>query len=70
MKYVGLTDFLKERRQSHGNPPDWWQRGFTSEREARQWEKDKLANGYKGGVGGEGWHWGYTYTITLSTRED
>jgi len=71
MKYVGLTDTPNERKAAHGNPSDWWQRTFTTEREARQWEKDMLAkSGYKGGTGGAGWKYGYTYTITSSTREN
>lgn len=70
MKYVGLTDDPEERKQVHGNPVDWWQREFYSEREARAWEKEMLAKpGYKGGTGGEGWRYGYTYTITYLTRE-
>ena len=69
MKYVGLTDDPAERKQAHGNPSDWSQRTFTSEKEARAWEKSMLAQGYKGGPGGAGWRYGYTYTITNSTRE-
>ena len=70
MKYVGLTDDPAERKIAHGSPSDWWQRSFSTEREARQWEKEMLAKvGYKGGPGGEGWRYGYTYTITSSTRE-
>ncbi len=70
MKYVGLTDDPRQRKQEHGNPSDWSQRSFSSESEARAWEKSMLAQpGYKGGPGGEGWRYGYTYTITSSTRE-
>ncbi len=70
MKYVGLTDNLQERKEAHGNPADWWHRSFSTESEARRWEKEMLANsGYKGGSGGEGWRYGYTYTITNSTIE-
>lgn len=70
MKYVGLTDDPEERKIAHGSPADWWQRSFSTEREARQWEKEMLAKpDYKGGPGGEGWRYGYTYTITYSTRE-
>jgi hypothetical protein len=70
MKYVGLTDNEKERKTAHGNPTDWWSRTFSSEKEARQWEKDMPAKpGYKGGAGGAGWKIGYTYTITSSTVE-
>ena len=70
MKYVGLTDDPESRKEAHGNPSDWWQRSFSTETEARQWEKDMLARpGYTGGTGGEGWRYGYTYTITSSTQE-
>ena len=70
MKYVGLTDDTQIRKQQHGNPSDWWQRTFQTEKEARDWEKDMLNRvGYKGGTGGAGWKYGYTYTITVSTRE-
>ena len=70
MKYVGLTDDPKTRKVAHANPPDWWQRKFDSEKEARQWEKDRLAKpGYTGGGGGQGWRYGYTYTITSTTKQ-
>ena len=70
MKYVGLTDDPTTRKQSHGSPSDWWQRPFSSEREARIWEKAMIAKtGFTGGSGGEGWRYGYTYTITSSTRQ-
>jgi len=70
MKYVGLTDVPNERKEAHGNPSDWAVRSFSTEREARNWEKAMLANaGYQGGPGGAGWRYGYTYTITVSTRE-
>lgn len=69
MKYVGLTDDPKKRREEHGNPVDWQQRSFSTESEARAWEKAMLASGYKGGPGGEGWRYGYTYTITSLTKE-
>jgi len=70
MKYVGLTDDPAARKEAHGNPPDWSQRPFSTEKEARAWEKDMLSRpGYKGGPGGEGWRFGYVYTITSSTKE-
>jgi hypothetical protein len=54
----------------HGNPTDWWQRAFEKEDEARKWELEMLSRpGYKGGSGGAGWRFGYTCTITNSTRE-
>ena len=68
MKYVGLTDSPTSRRAAHGNPPDWWQREFQIETEARAWEKGMLARpGHTGGAGGPGWRYGYTYTITAAT---
>ena len=70
MKYAGLTDDPETRKKAHGNPSDWWQRSFATEKEARQWEKEMLAKpGYKGGSSGEGWKYGYTYTITSTTKQ-
>ena len=70
MKYVGLTDDPSMRRTQHGNPSDWWVTSFNSEPEARAWEKAMLAQtGHTGGTGGSGWRFGYTYTITSSTRQ-
>ena len=69
MKYAGLTDDPRTRRQEHGNPIDWNQRRFESEDEARMWEKTILASGYQGGTGGVGWKYGYTYTITPTTKQ-
>ena len=68
MKYVGLTDDPAWRRQKHGNPRDWQQHLFSAEMEARLWESSLLAqSSYTGGTGGEGWRYGYTYTITPDT---
>ncbi len=69
MRCAGLTDDSATRKQAHGNPSDWWQRPLSTEKEARQWEKDMLAKGYKGDTGGKGWKYGYTYSVTSSTRE-
>jgi hypothetical protein len=70
MKYVGLTDNPDVRKQQHGNPVDWWFRHFSTEKEARDWEKEMIdKTGYKGGPGGAGWKYGYTYTITANTIE-
>ena len=70
MKYVGLTDYPETRKAQHGNPRDWWQRTFDTEGQARDWEKEILAKtGYNGAPGGEGWRYGYTYTITSTTKE-
>jgi hypothetical protein len=68
-KYVGLTDDLARRQREHGNPIDWKQFQFTSESEARTWEQRMLATGFRGGPGGQGWHYGYTYTITAQTTQ-
>ena len=68
--YVGLTDDPEQRRQQHGSPTDWKTYGpFQNEPQARVWEKNALTKGFRGGPGGEGWRYGYTYTITSSTRE-
>ena len=70
MKYVALTDDPVERRRAHSNPSDWSQRVFFSEQEAQAWEKEWIAKpGYTGGTGSKGWKYGYTYTITTSTRQ-
>ncbi len=70
MKYVGLTDDPETRKVAHGNPLDWWHYRFNSEQKARQWEKNLIASpGYTGGAGGEGWRYGYTYTITSKTKQ-
>ncbi|MFH1653524.1 MAG: hypothetical protein ABIE74_05665 [Pseudomonadota bacterium] len=70
MMYVGLTNDPDQRKIQHGNPSDWKVYGpFSSEIAARIWEKDAISKGYQGGPGGEGWKWGYTYTITGSTRQ-
>ncbi|MGH7381114.1 MAG: hypothetical protein ACREKR_02655 [Candidatus Methylomirabilales bacterium] len=61
-RYVGLTDDADRRKREHGNPPDWWQRSFSTEREARDWEKAMLAKGYLGDTGGAGWRYGYTFS--------
>jgi hypothetical protein len=68
-KYVGLTDDPARRRAEHGYPADWRQRQFTTEPEARNWEQQMLAASYQGGCGGQGWRYGYTYTITSLTSE-
>jgi len=70
MKYAGLTDNPTKRKIEHGNPVDWKQRSFSIEIDARKWEKAILAlPGYTGGTGGEGWRYGYIYTITSSTNQ-
>ncbi len=45
-------------------------KNFSDRKEARDWEKEMLSKpGYKGGTGGAGCKYGYTYTITSSTIE-
>lgn len=65
MRYAGLTDDPERRKSEHGNPQDFRVvREFTSEYEARLWEKDMLDQGYKGDIGGAGWRYGYTFSVT------
>lgn len=69
-QYAGLTDDLQRRKAEHGNPVDWQAYGpFQTERQARNWEDEMHRQGYQGDGGGAGWRYGYTYTITRSTRE-
>jgi hypothetical protein len=68
--YAGLTDDSDRRKTEHGNPPDFKVvKTFTQEKDARKWEKEMLDKGYQGGTGGGGWKYGYTYTITRSTKQ-
>lgn len=68
--YVGLTDDPARRKEEHGNPRDWSERAFASEREARAWEETMLRRANTvGAPGGAGWRFGYTYTIMESTAE-
>lgn len=70
MKYVGLTDDPARRKLEHGNPADWWEGSFSTEANALTWEQALLVKpGYSGSTGGHGWRYGYTYTISPSTRE-
>jgi hypothetical protein len=68
VKYAGLTDDPDTRKIDHGKPFDWNQHEFDSEEEARAWEKIMVASGYQGSHGVDGWKYGYTYTITESTK--
>jgi len=64
MKYAGLTDEPKRRKQEHGNPSDFSvMQQFTCETAARQWKSRMLARGYEEDIGGEGWKYGYTFSI-------
>ena len=70
MRYVGLTDDLEQRKRQHGKPPGFRRvRTFRTEKAAREWEKKMLKKGYKGGTGGEGWKYGYTYTVTSKRKK-
>ena len=70
MKYAGLTDDPEKRKQEHGNPNDFSViKQFDTEKMARLWEALMLRQGYKGGTGGKGWRYGYTYTVTQKTKE-
>ena len=69
MQYAGLTDDPARRKAEHGNPADWSQQSFDTERQAREWEKIIQDLGCQGDTGGKGWRYGYTYTITSTTKE-
>ncbi|MBN1385036.1 MAG: hypothetical protein JW983_09175 [Elusimicrobia bacterium] len=70
MKYVGLTNDPQARKQFHGNPVDWWQIDFSSEKEARTWKKTMAEKPeYVDGPDDGGWKFGYTYTIVITTRQ-
>jgi hypothetical protein len=64
MRYAGLTDEPKRVKQENGNPRDFRvMQQFTSEAAALQWEKRMLAKGYEQDTCGEGWKYGYTFSI-------
>lgn len=68
--YVGLTDDPARRKQEHGNPSDWQQTTFSSEKDARAWESQYVGKpGYLGDTGGAGWRYGYWYTVTPQTKQ-
>lgn len=70
MRYAGLTDDPQRRKAEHGNPPDFRVvKQFSSEKDAREWEKQMLARGYAGDIGGAGWKYGYTYSVTSRTDQ-
>lgn len=70
-KYYGLTNKPDVRKQQHGNPKDWKiEYQFQFESEARAWERKVTARSDNSGdTGGKGWRFGYSYTITESTKE-
>ena len=64
MKYAGLTDDPERRKKEHGSPSDFKvEREFASEDVARVWEKGMIARGCTGDTGGDGWRYGYTFSI-------
>jgi hypothetical protein len=68
MKYVDLANDPVLRRREHEYPDDWWQCRFDTEREARSWKKEMLAQpDYIGGQESKDWRYGYIYTITPVT---
>ena len=69
-KFVGITDKPLMTKTGHGNPKDWWQLLFDKEEKAREWqERMAQRDGFVGQESGEGWRYGYTYTITEESRE-
>ena len=69
-KYAGLTDHPDRCRQEHGNPVDWKiEKEFGTVLQSRIWEQQMHHAGYEGGRSGPEWGWGYTYTITKSTKQ-
>jgi hypothetical protein len=64
MRYAGLTDEPKIRKQERGNQSDFKvMQQFTNEHSARQWERRMLAQGYEGDTIGKGWKYGYTFSV-------
>jgi hypothetical protein len=64
MRYAGLSDEPKRRKQERGNTSDFRvMQQFTSETAARQWERRMLAQGYEEDTSGKGWKYGYTFSI-------
>jgi hypothetical protein len=65
MRYAGLTDDPERKKKEHGTPSDFMvEREFTSEEVARAWEKGMIERGYQGDMGGAGWRYGYTFSVT------
>jgi hypothetical protein len=65
---VGLTDHPERCRVSHGNPPDWRQIRFDSEREARDWERCFAFSSEIASRSGTEWLYGYWYSKRLIRR--
>lgn len=70
MKYFGLTDDPRKARADHANPVDWWEGEFETAEQAYVWEQVMSSRpGYTVGPKGQGWKWGYVYTITDDTKQ-
>ena len=64
MRYAGLTDDAKLRRREHGNPIDFGvMQQFRTEASAKLWLSRMLARGYEKDIGGNGWKYGYTFSM-------
>ena len=69
-KFVGITDKPLMTKTGHGNPADWLQLLFDKEEKAREWQKRmREKEEFIGQDPGEGWKYGYTYTITDESIE-
>ena len=66
MRYAGLSDEPKRIKAERGNPRDFRvMQQFTSETAARQWQRRMLNQGYEEDTSGEGWKYGYTFSIRM-----
>ena len=64
MRYAGLTDDPARRKRERGNPLDFRViQQFTSETSARQWVRRMLNQGCEQDTVGQGWKYGYTFSI-------
>ena len=64
MRYAGLTDDPAKRKRERGNPQDFRViQQFTSETSARQWVRRMLNQGCDQDTVGQGWKYGYTFSI-------
>jgi hypothetical protein len=64
MRYAGLTDDPAKRKRERGNPQDFRViQQFTSETSARQWARRMLNQGCEQDTAGQGWKYGYTFSI-------
>lgn len=68
MRRVGLTDNPEQERQKNGNPSDWAVVTFASEKQAREWELQRMAAGYEGSAADQGWRYGFTFTVPKAAR--